>query len=135
MAIITEGPEWTDTLNKVLKDNSFDWDDFERLKTGEAIVSGIRFFLRVGLHMKMPRQAIIATEQFVRIRPYHGPDMHKIKLKLDPKNPDINLFRREASPYGQYWAPDCPEPQHGGCDMTILDNAVIVNRITRPRRI
>ncbi|RPI87193.1 MAG: hypothetical protein EHM40_23150 [Chloroflexi bacterium] len=77
------------------------WDDFERTDLGEFTVGYvppremepvfIKFCMRVGLHMNRPFQAVIADNQFVRLRAAPEYNNHNLK-RLVAAHPAACLY-------------------------------------------
>lgn len=136
-ALITEGPEFVKYLDDLL--GAVSYPSFETVKSGNISVGGILFQMRLGLHLKRPIQAIMACNQFIRMRRITniGLSEHEvvsqIKQDLDATNPDNCWFpyQRALNP-SRSWHPcwvDKPQQQ----DSIILDNAALINHITRRR--
>ena len=83
-----------DYLERVLGSTSF--EDFEKVFSGELTIGGVKFFMRVGLYMNRPVQAIMALGIYVKLRPYNPYNIANDSLEelypLDPLNPSKNMY-------------------------------------------
>lgn len=107
--------------------NDISWDDFRRTEAGDIWVhipslfdkgGLIKFCYRVGLHLKRPMEAIIAKDQFVRMR--SSKEFETFELcRLDAERPD-DCFYMEVpgqlmaqGPINQRWRPKLPKGYKG----------------------
>lgn len=96
------------------------WEDFEPIPDGHKVISGDRLwpnsdqpytydcYLRVGLHLNRPTQAIMACGQFIKMRKYDGSGLidqgvNVGYFKLDPRCPQHGLYQN-TSPYAYNYA-------------------------------
>ena len=89
----------TDYLTDLLGDLPF--EAFEMNPTGNIILLGTKFSMRIGVFLGMPSQAIMAQQQFVKMRHVQKFDKRALKV-LDPKEPDSCLY--QCGGVGQYGA-------------------------------
>ena len=87
------------TLEKLLSKHTY--DEFEKQPSGDLLIGGVLFSMRVGLFMGRPMQAIQADGQFVRMRP--APKrlipFTKFEFKvLDCKDRDACLYGLGSKP-------------------------------------
>jgi hypothetical protein len=87
----------TDYLTDLLGDLPF--EAFEMNPTGNIILLGTKFSMRIGVFLGMPSQAIMAQQQFVKMRHVQKFDKRALKV-LDPKEPDRCLYKLGG--VGQY---------------------------------
>ena len=131
-ALITRGPEVVEYLQKVL--GAFPWPAFEGIQTGNMTISGVEYKLRLGLHMKQPRKAIVALGYFVKMGPAPATlKSHAANFNdIDPNDPDSCLFNS-----GRWWHPLWStyygEKPDAKPDWIILNNAHIFNSIGRKK--
>ena len=130
IGLITRGPEVVEYLQKML--GAFPWPAFEAIQTGNMSIEGVDYKLRLGLHMKQPRQAIVALGYFVKMKPAPDPIKANIVTDLDPNDPDKCLFND-----GRWWHPNWSrhygEKPDAKPDWIILNNAHIFNSIGRKK--
>lgn len=80
-------------LREMIKGLSF--KDFEKRASGNIYKCGIRFHMRIGLHMRRPSQVIMACGKYVRIHPYQTALNNLIRL--NPEEPDSALYDNTSS--------------------------------------
>jgi hypothetical protein len=84
-------------LKRMIKQAGHSWAHFESTSRGELVVirKGFRekilIKMRIGLHMGLSTQALIADDQFIKIRSRPDFDDYVLK-KLDPLWPDKCLY-------------------------------------------
>lgn len=124
--LITRGPEVVEYLQKVL--GAFPWPAFEAVQTGNMTITGVEFKLRLGLHMKQPRQVIVAIGYFVKIKPAPKDTLKDITADLDPNDPDKCLFNADRW-WHPRWSAYYGEKPDAKPDWVILNNAHIFNSL------
>ena len=86
----------------------FSWAHFENTFRGEIHHGGHTFYMRVGLFLGRPVQAIICHGHIIRTRSaQHYVDEHRQLVKLDPFFPNNNLYYPAKASPGHYslWEP------------------------------
>jgi hypothetical protein len=131
--LITDPAEFNDWLREI--SSHVPWDAFSVRNNGTIELQGIPFKLRVGLHMKRPMRAIIAVNQFIRVKA--APEFKDYQLKkLTPEAPDTCMYTDlSTSRIGVFacWSPgglvEAPEERSEFQDSLILDYASTVNKM------
>lgn len=85
----------------------FSWDHFEYTDRGEIHTRGYTFYMRIGLFLGRPVQAIIFRGHIIRTKSaQHYVDNGYVLQKLDLKNPNFNLYPRGRTQYDRgLWEP------------------------------
>jgi len=89
-------------------DKYFSWAHFENTFRGEIHHGGHTFYMRVGLFLGRPVQAIIYRSQIIRTKSaQHYVDEHRNLTRLDPFFPNNNLYYPVKPSAGRYflWEP------------------------------
>lgn len=97
----------TDYLTDLLGDLPF--EAFQTVPTGNITLLGTQFHMRIGKFLGQPSQAIIAQQQFVKMRHVDKYDKRSLKV-IDPKEPDSCLYQSGGvgqAGAGPTW---CPPP-------------------------
>lgn len=96
----------SDYLTDLLGDLPF--EAFQTTTTGNLTLLGTKFCMRIGKFLGQPSQAIIAQQQFVKMRHVDKYDKRSLKV-IDPKEPDACLYSNGVGPAetAPTW---CPPP-------------------------
>ena len=106
-----------DELERLI--SNLTWEDFEKTDRGEFTVGYvppnqsepifIKFYMRIGLHMNRPFQAVLADNQYVRLRAVPEYANHKLE-RLDAARPTTCLYSpRTIYPGNEgrpFWKPE-----------------------------
>jgi hypothetical protein len=96
----------TDYLTDLLGDLPF--EAFQTTTTGNLTLLGTKFYMRIGKFLGQPSQAIIAQQQFVKMRHVDKYDKRSLKV-IDPKEPDACLYSNGTGP-AETTPTWCPPP-------------------------
>jgi hypothetical protein len=84
----------------------FSWDHFENTHRGEIHTRGYTFYMRVGLFLGRPVQAIIFRGHIIRTKSaQHYIDDKCVLTKLNPNCPNDNLYPND-------WKQSPKSPKH-----------------------